>query len=418
MAHTTPPGKTIDGTIYRATGGEARHAGDFRQLKQGRETHVGFHIGNYLAAPPFFFTRDGREVSLLDKYRGCAAFLIASGPSLLKLEYNKLYNAGILTMGMNNSVKTFRPNMWCCVDDPTHFIKSIWRDPKIEKFVPFDHAEKQIIDSTQVPPKVMNTKVGDCPSVWYFRRNEYFVAERFLFEDTFNWGNHSDIGGARSVMLPSIRTLFLTGVRTIFLCGVDFNMSETNKYHFEQDRTRSSINGNNGTYAKLNDRFKKLRPIMETHGLNIYNCNPESGLTAFDHMPFEDALKMAHDVGDFPDISQEQTAGLYDRESPKRSKDIKEQVVVANQAAREGPRTELYPPIDEVIRDLNIARAKLHEAKAKYEELEKSSPNDPRRADHEVYKRLLDELNNDIITKRKVFRGFCDLRDKIKGIRK
>lgn len=417
MPVITTPGKTIDGVIYRAAGGDYRQTGDFRKLKHGREDHVGFQIGHYLQAPPLFFTRDGHGVPLLDMYRGCSAFLIAGGPSFGQLNHTLLRKPGVLTIGMNNSVKTFRPNMWCCVDDPTHFIKSIWVDPKIMKFVPFDHAEKPIIDSTTNPPRVLeNVKVGDCPNVWYYRRNEYFVAERFLFEDTLNWGNHSDIGGARSVLLPTIRILFLLGVRRIFLLGVDFNMSDSNKYHFDQDRSRSSINGNNSTYSKLIERFKLLRPIFEKHGLMVYNCNPDSQLKVFDHMPFEEAIKIA--TADMPDTETEPTAGLYDREAKQKNKDIKEQVAVANAVHGVAERPEILPPLDDVVRDLNTARSALHEAKAKAEDLEKCPPSDPRRANITAYKQELEAIQRDVIAKRKIFRGLCEMRDRIKGTKK
>ena len=411
MAVTTPPGKTVDGVIYKATGGDLRHAGDFRQLKQGRETHVGFGIGQYLQAPPFFFTRDGHGVPLVDMYRGSSAFLIASGPSFLKLNRSLLHQPGILTMGLNNSPKTFRPRLWTCVDDPTHFIKSIWVDPTIAKFVPFDHAEKFIIDSTIDPPKVLDTRVGDCPNVWYYRRNEYFVAERFLFEDTLNWGNHSDIGGARSVMLPALRILFLLGIRKIFLCGVDFKMDDQHKYHFEQDRTRGSINGNNSSYAKLAERFLQLKPIFERHGLFVYNCNAESTLKAFDYMPFEEAVKIA--VQGVPDTAKEPTIGLYERDVKPKAKDIKEQVTIAN-VANQDVKPEVLPPLEDVIRELNKARSALHEAKAIRAELLNCPATDPRRSNPD-YQEQLTAMEQDENSKRKVYRLWLGRRDKLQG---
>ena len=294
---------------------------DLRKNKSGRERHNGHLIGKYLQSPPMLFSRDSHPLWMGDVYRGSSAFLILGGPSFSNIDKSKLSKPGILTMGVNNSVKSFRPNLWICVDDPTHFIKSTWLDPKITKFVPFSHSEKPIFDNESW--KELTTKVGDCPSVFFYKRNERFVADQFLFEDTINWGNHKDYGGGRSVMLAAIRMLFYLGIRTIYLLGCDFNMNEQSKYHFEQDRTTSSIKGNLSTYKLLADRFKELKPIFEENGLEIFNCNSNSNLKVFPFIELDEAIKLAS--SELPaDIVNERSAGLYDRISKEKEKEKKE----------------------------------------------------------------------------------------------
>jgi hypothetical protein len=236
-------------------------------------------------------------------------------------------------MGVNNSVKTFRPNLWISVDRPESFILSIWLDPTIAKFVPLCHAEKKLFDNNKW--EMTDIKVGDCPNVFYYRRNERFQPEQFLLEDTFNWGNHSDTCscgfsrsknkkikicpechkeefGSRSVMLPAIRMLYFLGVRTIFLLGCDFNMkiNEPN-YHFDQDRSPSSVSGNNSSYRILTQRFSLLKPEFERMGLCVFNCNPESALDVFPKIDYEDAVRAS--LAGFPNVLTERTSGLYDR---------------------------------------------------------------------------------------------------------
>jgi hypothetical protein len=283
---------------------------DISKQKHGREKHKGHLIGRYLQSPSMLFSRDSHNIWMGDMYRGRSAFLILGGPSFAQVDKTKLNNPGILTMGVNNSVKSYRPNMWVSVDDPSHFIKSIWLDPKITKFVPFSHTEKTIFDNEYW--KETTIKVGDCPNAWYFKRNENFVAEQYLFEDTINWGNHKDFGGGRSVMLAAIRILYYLGIRTIYLLGCDFKMDEQSKYHFDQDRSKSSIKGNASTYKLLIDRFTKLKPILDENGLEVFNCNQSSGLTVFPFVDFNDAIRIAS--SEMPlDIENERTNGLYDR---------------------------------------------------------------------------------------------------------
>lgn len=268
----------------------------------------------FVQPPPMLFTADHHPAFLADMYRGRSAFLICGGPSFGQLDHTKLRQPGLLTMGLNNTPKTFRPHLWTSVDSPDHFLRSIWLDPTILKFVPICHRWKPIFDNDAW--KWTGQKVSDCPATFFFRRNLAFKPEQYLWEDTINWGNTGKTGGARSIMLIAIRLLFILGVRRVFLLGADFHMSPEAKYHFNQDRTPASISGNNHTYEVLNQRFRGLRPLFEAEGFHLYNCNPQSHLTAFDHVPFEKAVDLALDEWGWIDTARENSAGLYEKPKP------------------------------------------------------------------------------------------------------
>lgn len=299
-------------------GADSKDQNDTAIASWGRSRHEGYRKFNhgFVQPAPLFFTQDHHPLWLGDIYRGCSAFLIASGPSFLALPREPLLHPGILTMGLNNSVKTFRPNLWCSVDSPDHWVRSLWFDPTITKFVPISHAGKKVFNSDEW--KFTDKLVGDCPNVVYYKRNEHFKAKQFLWEDCFNWGNHKDHGGGRSVMLPAIRILFTLGVRRIYLLGCDFSMSQESKYHFEQDRNQGSLKGNNETYKKLDGWFRELRPLFEREGLHVFNCNKASGLKAFDHMPYEAAVAEAMEQMDGVDLAAERTLGLYDTKTKEK----------------------------------------------------------------------------------------------------
>jgi hypothetical protein len=308
---------------------------DHSRLRHNRDRNLGFPIGQYIQPPPMLFNRDGLNLFMGDPFKGSSAFLILGGPSfgeLLKGESDfknkKVSNKellnypGFVTMATNNAPRSFRPNLWTMVDDPGNFIKSIWLDPKITKFVPFDHAEKSLFDNESW--EQMDKLVGECPNVNFFRRNEHFSPDQFLQEGTFNWGEHSDsldeLGnkGGRSVMLVAIKLLYYLGIRKIFLLGCDFKMDSNIKYHFEQDRSAGSQKGNNATYEILKTRFEALLPNFEKVGLKVFNCNLDSGLKVFPMVPFEEAINIA--TNDIPDISTERTSGLYDRKANEKKK--------------------------------------------------------------------------------------------------
>jgi len=295
---------------------------DHRGLRHGRDRHVGFSFeSEYYQPMPMFFSAEGNSFpGLMGNYRGASAFLVCSGPSFAALDHEPLKKC--FTFGVNNSVKTFRPNAWGCVDDPARFLKSIWLDPTIMKFVPFDHAEKPFWDNTKENwgPMInkatgQNYKVRECPNMVYFRRNEKFEASRWLWEYTINWGNHSRYGGGRSIMLASLRILFILGFRNVYLLGCDLNMDGDSHYHFDQDRTTSAQRGNMSTYKKMTEEYyPSLKKEFDKVGYNVYNCNPDSKLKVFPHVSYEDALQRA--LGPLS-IDTEVSQGMYVKYSDK-----------------------------------------------------------------------------------------------------
>ena len=301
--------------IIIVPGGGAQDKCDDAQARWGRERDDGFQVGQYFQTPPLLFTADHHPLWLGDLYRGHSCFLICGGPSFGKVDHAKLRQPGIMTMALNNSPKSFRPDFWCSVDDPGNFIRSIWFDPRITKFVPICHTTKNIFDSDKW--QWTNRIVRNCPNVVYYKRNEHFRPGQFLWENTFNWGCHKDFGGGRSVMLPALRILYILGFRRVYLLGCDLTMNAAYTYHFDQKREKGSVAGNNSTYEKLKEWFGELRPNFEQVGFFVYNVNPDSALKVFDFVSFDDAVRdCATPVADI-DLAAERTNGLYDEPKPK-----------------------------------------------------------------------------------------------------
>lgn len=297
-----------------------------------------------------FFNYENKEIPIGGLYKNQSCFLIVSGPSLNKLNLSLLDQPGIITLGVNNSVRTYRPDLWISVDDPANFMVSIWKDPKIQKFVMHGKRDKILWDN--VAWKKSDTLVSNCPNVVYYRDNEYFKpTDEYLDENTFNWGNHTDrcecgfkrqkdakgkkirecpkckqrLWGARSVMLAAVKLAYVLGFRKIFIIGADFKMDSDNKYAWQQNRSQGSIKNNNSAYARLNTRFDLLRPVFENRGLYVFNATPESELHSFVKISFEDAVKMA--LNEFPDTKNERTYGMYDRKAIDKTVNKKQQKV-------------------------------------------------------------------------------------------
>ena len=263
---------------------------------------------------PMFFTREMSPINILGHYKGGSIFLISNGPSFADLDHSLLKQPGIMTFGLNNGPATFRPNLWTCVDDPSRFLKSIWVDPLITKFVPQTFFERTIFDNyTWEKSKI---RVGECPNIIGYRRNEKFNAESFLYEDTINWGNHKDYGGGRTVFLPALRICHLLGFRTVYLLGVDLNMSKELTYHFDEQRDNGAVKGNMNTYRRMKEEyFPQLKPFFDREDFKVFNCNDKSQLKCFPYFPYEEAIKEATSF--IGDVSKERTWGMYCKSEEK-----------------------------------------------------------------------------------------------------
>jgi hypothetical protein len=178
--------------------------------------------------------------------------------------------------------------------------------------------------------KPLGWVVGDSPNAYFFKRNSKFHAPRWMYESTLNWGNHEDYGGCRSVMLPALRILYILGFRTVYLLGVDLDMSSDRTYHFDEGRDKGAVNCNRKTYARMiTEYFPQLRPEFEKLSFNVFNCNPDSKLTTFDHIPFDKAWEHAMSMPG--DVNKEETRGLYEAPEDKFKKYYAEQERIAKE---------------------------------------------------------------------------------------
>jgi len=275
-----------------------------------------------------FSTFDKKPIPIENHYKNKSCFLVLSGPSLNNHDLNKLKQPGIITFGVNNSAKTFRPNLWSCVDHPSRFMISVWKDPNITKFVPITKSDTTLFDNFNW--KKTELRVMDCPNVIYYHRNEHFNKDTYLTEKTINWGNHKKYGGGRSIMMAVLKMCYVLGFKNVFLLGCDFKMKGGQaNYSWNQTRSTGSIKQNNNSYNKMNERYIQLQPIFEKNDFHVYNCNPDSELKVFPFIDFDEAIKLS--LKNFPDIKTEKVEGMYDRfdaekndkKQNKKDKDIK-----------------------------------------------------------------------------------------------
>lgn len=264
---------------------------DFNTLQWNGERGTGTPVFSRVRNTPMFFRNNGMNADLVDLYAGQTLFLVLNGGSLAGFDWSRLKQPGICTLGVNNGAHLLRPTFWTSVDDPTRFMRSIWADPTITKFIPMSHFHKPIWEPAK--NTFSDSKVKDFPNVYGYRRNEAFQASQWLFEDTINWGNHGHRGGGRSVMLAALRIAFLLGFRRVCLVGCDFYMDDNNRYFFAEERSKQAISNNQNSYRIMMGFFEELQPHFLDAGFHVVNCNPKSQLKVFPFADLEEELNSA-----------------------------------------------------------------------------------------------------------------------------
>lgn len=256
---------------------------------------------------------DKPAVAFFNRYQGASCFICANGPSMGSLDLSLLRSPGIMTMAFNNGVSTLlmngvTPDFWTCMDQPCKFVKQMWLNPKIVKLLPDRLMNSPLWDNEKWED--MRLTPYDCPNTLKYKRNADFNADMFFLEPTINWGCSKEHGGCRSVLLASIKLMYILGFRHVYLLGVDLEMTLEKKYHFDEQRSPGSIKQNNNTYHKIITEYGPgIAASAKRIGMNIYNCNPTSKLTAFPYVPFEEAVQKATSL--MGSVKTIQTKGMY-----------------------------------------------------------------------------------------------------------
>lgn len=287
----------------------AMNGSDARAIKAGSESGP--------KAGMRFWTTDWSAASLHNWLRGRPVFIVCSGPSLATLDLSLLSKRGIVTLGVNNSWLVHRPTLWTCVDSPDRFADVCWKDPGIVKFVPAAHRDSKLrVLRPGKKERSSRFRVRDMPSVWLYQRADAFDHRTFATADSVQWGcsgkvtDSIGINGKRSVMQAALSLACGLGSKRIYLLGADFRMAPDARYAFDEGRSEGSIRHNNVLYRSMNERFTALKPELDKLGIRVWNCTEGSGLTAFPHMPYEEAV-----AKESADCSQAvPTRGWYERD--------------------------------------------------------------------------------------------------------
>lgn len=245
-----------------------------------------------------FLNKEGLPLNIEGLYNNRSIFFILNGPSLNDVDLDLLHRPGILTFGVNNGGAKFKPNLISLQDGSQKFHYNIWEDPTIMKFTNYQNRRKKYFSYKDVP-----ANVKDCPNIIYHKRSSDWTPDEWFNKTTVCWGSKKL---SRCSFVAMIHISFLLGFKRIYLLGCDFKM-EDKPYFFDERKSKKAMLSNNSTFRRMNILLKESLPLLDSVGLKIYNCTPDSGLTIFPFMQVEDAIEENQLV------DNNDTLGLYSR---------------------------------------------------------------------------------------------------------
>lgn len=301
---------------------------------------------NPLQPSPFFrlaTDRARREVDLEGAFAGpraSACWLIGGGPSLERLPVADIAASGVPTMAVNLAgTRLLRPTFWTAYDPTARFLKSIYLDAGVMKFLPRTRGMDLVPGTT--------FKVCDCPNAYFFERD----AVRG-YADAFS-PTATGILDWRDTLVQAIDVLYRLGFRTIYLAGCEMavrpspaqirraadygvnyvprerlrdfvrrceeaglsaaaldDLSVARPYHFDEWKPLPAAAATDEHYFRIVQSLRLSRRALSLAGVQLVSVTPHSRLN--DHFPYRPVRRVLHDIRrDVGDPRTEPVAGLY-----------------------------------------------------------------------------------------------------------
>ena len=272
--------------------------GEYRRWRRSQKKNRPV-IGRWIqeADPSPVTDRCGRPGGMAGLYYGADLYLVLGGPSVRSLDLSLLDQRGVVSMAVNNAALTYRTDLFICGDPPRKFHDAIWRDPGVICFCPKPKMWEVLYERRSTGRiGSANTQVKYQPAVVGYDRNTQFNPETFLSEPSVSFGNSKKWGNewpsVLSTFFSALKMAWWLGFFRVYLLGCDWEWDyKQDPYHFSMTRPPNVYRSNNHSYSKMVPMLEALKPVFDTASFEVYNCNPESKLMTFPHIPFEQAVK-------------------------------------------------------------------------------------------------------------------------------
>lgn len=271
---------------------------------------------------------------------GSACWLIGGGPSLAQLPTCEIGQSPIPKMAVNNSgANLIRPTFWTSYDPTARFLRSIYLDAGVMKFV---HRRRAM----DLAPET-SFKVADCPNTVFFERESGRTYSNMLKADSDHVIDWCDS------MIQAIDILYRLGFRRVYLAGCEMRIRPTEPqlqaarkrdvvwneegtladfvsaceekgltrdeletlsaiplYHFDETKTLAATIQTDQHYFRISQSLRQSRRTLSQHGMQLISVTPGSRLN--EYFPYRDVNTVLAEIHEeLGDPRQESTRGLY-----------------------------------------------------------------------------------------------------------
>lgn len=210
-------------------------------------------------------------------FRGCPIFIIGGSPALKTLPLELLSASHLPTLALNNVPYVYpRPTMWLTADKPSCFGGHFFARPDILKFAYMNHRD-ELVAATGKTLKEHPT------TLFYTAAIPTSMQDFFSEEPPFVWW--------KSVFPISMQLCWRLGARRVYLVGCSFHNRAGQAYAWDVELTQAQADYSQLTYDEDAARLFVLKPLFESHGLEVISCTPHSRANAmFPYMDLEEAI--------------------------------------------------------------------------------------------------------------------------------
>jgi hypothetical protein len=245
----------------------------------------------------------GKNRILKDIHKNQRCFILGTGPSINKIDINKLKNEKCIFLSQFYFHKDY-PN----INPVYHLFSGLSPHPDIPyqsglKF--FKQIEDHVATGTLLFMNYLDKKFIEDNGLFAKHKVHYFYFKKNL-NDIFKSGVDAAqvLYGAQGIPVMAIQIALYMGFKEIYLLGIDgCNDKETKASHF-YDRQKSVVDGLRvepadvlsdfyklGTelhaFLSLMEEFRLLRKFIEKNDCKIYNATSGGVIEVFDRVDFD-----------------------------------------------------------------------------------------------------------------------------------
>lgn len=189
-------------------------------------------------------------------HKGKRLFILASGPSLSGHDLSQLDRR--ITMGLNRSALVYPDTYYHCVMDQRLF-----------------ELHGDLLNRTRQLFTVEGRPFG--------------IRLKNLAAEGFSWDLTKGIHTGYTIAYFALQLAVYMEFGEVFYLGLDLKHQGRNTHFFGRDDV--SGNHENTEFPKMIRMLTSATELLKDHDIQIYNCSPDTTLTCFPHMSFEEAVQ-------------------------------------------------------------------------------------------------------------------------------